>query len=48
MNHFHKASTLIRNGSQEHKFVLYTVRNVLIFFWLDNRVEQLKSILNLG
>lgn len=49
MNNFHKASTLIINGSQEHKLiklVLHAVHKVLIFLWLDkNRVEQLKSIL---
>lgn len=49
MNNFHKASTLIINGSQEHKlikFVLYVVQEVLRFFRLDNnRVEQLKRIL---
>ena len=49
MSNFHKASTLVINGSQEHKlikFVLYAVQEVLIFFWLyNNRVEQLKSIL---
>jgi len=35
MSNFHKASTLVINGSQEHKlikFVLYAVQEVLIFF----------------
>lgn len=48
MSNFHKASTLIRNRSQEHKlikFVLHAAQEVLIFFWLDNRVEQLNSML---
>lgn len=47
MSNFHKASTSVINGSQEHKlmkFVLYAVQGVLMFFWLDNRVEELKSI----
>lgn len=47
MSNFHKASTSIGNGSQEHKlmkFVLYTVQQVLMFFSLD-RIEQLKSML---
>lgn len=35
MSNFHKASTAIVNGSQEHKlmkFVLYAVQGVLMFF----------------